>query len=115
MSSARIVTIAIVEVRRLGSVRMKDVGRAEIGAETYDTNLLYSGHEAIGVGVQQLSNANVPVLFRPMHEQNGNFFWWGHDGSSAGELRQRQAAWVAVWRKMVTNLTVDKGWSPIPE
>ena len=39
-------------------MQLKDVGRAEIGAETYDTNLLYSGHEAIGVGVQQLSNAN---------------------------------------------------------
>ncbi len=39
-------------------MQLKDVGRAEIGAESYDTNLLYSGHEAIGVGVQQLSNAN---------------------------------------------------------
>ena len=39
-------------------VQLKDVGRAEIGAESYDTNLLYSGHEATGVGVQQLSNAN---------------------------------------------------------
>jgi len=39
-------------------VQVKDVGRAEIGAESYDNNLLYSGHEAIGVGVQQLSNAN---------------------------------------------------------
>ena len=41
-----------------GIVQLKDVGRAEIGAESYDTNLMYSGHEAIGVGVQQLSNAN---------------------------------------------------------
>src|SRR5579862_80220 len=41
-----------------GLVQVKDVGRAEIGAENYDTNLLYSGHQAIGVGVQQLSNAN---------------------------------------------------------
>jgi hydrophobic/amphiphilic exporter-1 (mainly G- bacteria), HAE1 family len=41
-----------------GIVQVKDVGRAEIGAENYDTNLLYSGHQAIGVGVQQLSNAN---------------------------------------------------------
>jgi hydrophobic/amphiphilic exporter-1 (mainly G- bacteria), HAE1 family len=39
-------------------VQLKDVGRAEIGAETYDTNLMYSGHNAIGIGVQQLSNAN---------------------------------------------------------
>jgi HAE1 family hydrophobic/amphiphilic exporter-1 len=41
-----------------GIVQLKDVGRAEIGAESYDTNLLFSGHPAIGVGVQQLSNAN---------------------------------------------------------
>ena len=41
-----------------GIVQLKDVGHAELGAESYDTNLEYSGHEAIGVGVQQLSNAN---------------------------------------------------------
>jgi HAE1 family hydrophobic/amphiphilic exporter-1 len=41
-----------------GIVQLKDVGRAEIGAESYDTNLAYSGHEAIGIGVQQLSDAN---------------------------------------------------------
>jgi HAE1 family hydrophobic/amphiphilic exporter-1 len=41
-----------------GIVQLKDVGRAEIGAESYDTNLMYSGHDAIGIGVQQLSNAN---------------------------------------------------------
>ena len=34
------------------------MGRAEIGAESYDSNLLYSGHQAVGIGVQQLSNAN---------------------------------------------------------
>ena len=48
----------ILKNTRNGIVQVKDVGRAEIGAENYDTNLLYSGHEAIGVGVQQLSNAN---------------------------------------------------------
>ncbi len=41
-----------------GIVQLKDVGRAEIGSESYDTNLMYSGHEAVGIGVQQLSNAN---------------------------------------------------------
>jgi hydrophobic/amphiphilic exporter-1 (mainly G- bacteria), HAE1 family len=48
----------ILKNTRTGIVQIKDVGRAEIGAESYDTNLLYSGHQAIGVGVQQLSNAN---------------------------------------------------------
>ncbi len=41
-----------------GLVQIKDVGRAEIGSESYDTNLQYSGHEAVGIGVQQLANAN---------------------------------------------------------
>jgi mannan endo-1,4-beta-mannosidase len=27
--------------------------------------------------VRQLQDAGVPVLFRPYHEMNGNWFWWG--------------------------------------
>jgi hydrophobic/amphiphilic exporter-1 (mainly G- bacteria), HAE1 family len=41
-----------------GIVQVKDVGRAELGAETYATDLRYNGQDAIGVGVQQLTNAN---------------------------------------------------------
>ena len=46
-----------------GIVLVKDVGRAEIGAENYNTSLKFSGGgyeggDAIGVGIQQLSNAN---------------------------------------------------------
>ena len=39
-------------------VQLRDVGRAELGAESYAGNLSYNGYEAIGLGVQQLSNAN---------------------------------------------------------
>lgn len=28
-------------------------------------------------GLQQLKNEGVPVLFRPLHEMNGEWFWWG--------------------------------------
>ncbi len=41
-----------------GIVLLKDVGRAQLGAETYATDLRYDGQDAVGVGVQQLSNAN---------------------------------------------------------
>jgi HAE1 family hydrophobic/amphiphilic exporter-1 len=46
-----------------GIVLIKDVGHAEIGAENYNTSLKFSGStfeggDAVGVGVQQLSNAN---------------------------------------------------------
>src|ERR1035438_2969487 len=41
-----------------GVVLLKDVGHSVVGAEDYSTTLKYSGHEAMGVGVIQLSNAN---------------------------------------------------------
>jgi HAE1 family hydrophobic/amphiphilic exporter-1 len=41
-----------------GIIQLKDVGHAELGAETYASDLRYNGQEAIGIGVQQLSNAN---------------------------------------------------------
>jgi hydrophobic/amphiphilic exporter-1 (mainly G- bacteria), HAE1 family len=39
-------------------VRLKDVGRAELGAEDYSSDLQFNGHESVGIGLTQLSNAN---------------------------------------------------------
>jgi hydrophobic/amphiphilic exporter-1 (mainly G- bacteria), HAE1 family len=39
-------------------VRLRDVGRAELGAEDYSTDLQYNGQDAVGIGVTQLSTAN---------------------------------------------------------
>src|SRR6202142_2011391 len=39
-------------------VRLKDVGRAELGAEDYSSDLMFNGYNAVGIGVTQLSSAN---------------------------------------------------------
>ena len=39
-------------------VRLRDVGRAEIGAEDYNSMLRFNGHDAVGFGVTQLPKAN---------------------------------------------------------
>src|ERR1700688_2099805 len=39
-------------------VRLKDVGHAELGAETYSSDLQFNGQDAVGMGVTQLSTAN---------------------------------------------------------
>jgi hydrophobic/amphiphilic exporter-1 (mainly G- bacteria), HAE1 family len=39
-------------------VRLRDVGRAELGAETYSSQLRFQGVEAVGLGVIQLPTAN---------------------------------------------------------
>jgi hydrophobic/amphiphilic exporter-1 (mainly G- bacteria), HAE1 family len=39
-------------------VRIKDVGRAELGAEDYSSLLRFDGHDAVGLAVTQLPGAN---------------------------------------------------------
>ena len=39
-------------------VRLKDVGRSELGAENYDVRVRFNGHDAVGFGVTQLPGAN---------------------------------------------------------
>jgi hydrophobic/amphiphilic exporter-1 (mainly G- bacteria), HAE1 family len=45
-------------------VRLRDVGHAELGAEDYSSDLDYNGHEAVGLGVTQLSTANALDVHR---------------------------------------------------
>ncbi len=47
-----------------GIVLLKDVGHAQLGAQTYATDLKYNGYSAVGMGVQQLSNANALAVDR---------------------------------------------------
>jgi hydrophobic/amphiphilic exporter-1 (mainly G- bacteria), HAE1 family len=39
-------------------IRLKDVGRVELGAQDYSTNLRFSGQEGVGLGVSQLTGSN---------------------------------------------------------
>ena len=39
-------------------VKLKDVGRAELGAESYSTFLRFSGNESVGLGIFQLPGSN---------------------------------------------------------
>ncbi|HXH07696.1 MAG TPA: multidrug efflux RND transporter permease subunit, partial [Vicinamibacterales bacterium] len=49
----------IVKAGRDGSlVRLRDVGSAELGAETYSTRLRFQGRDAVGFGIMQLPTAN---------------------------------------------------------
>ena len=44
-------------------VRIKDIGRVELGAETYSSNLRFGGLNAAGVGIQLLPTANALEAF----------------------------------------------------
>jgi mannan endo-1,4-beta-mannosidase len=51
-------------------------------------------------GLQQLENAGVTVLWRPFHEMNGDWFWWGNRDENT--FRQ-------VWQQTFNYLTTTKG------
>jgi HAE1 family hydrophobic/amphiphilic exporter-1 len=50
-------------------VRVKDVGRAELGAENYSSVLRFNGHEAVGLAVTQLPGANALEVDRAVRAE----------------------------------------------
>jgi HAE1 family hydrophobic/amphiphilic exporter-1 len=50
-------------------VELRDVGRAELGAESYGGQLRYNGNDAMGLGVLQLSNANALQVRRDVQTE----------------------------------------------
>ncbi|MDA3865223.1 MAG: glycosyl hydrolase [Salinivirgaceae bacterium] len=61
---------------------------------------------AVGAALQALKNAGVVVLWRPFHEMNGSWFWWGID---ARPTPTNKAEYEALWRDMYTTFTQDLG------
>jgi mannan endo-1,4-beta-mannosidase len=50
--------------------------------------------------LQMLEDAGVVVLFRPLHEMNSPYFWWGASGSST--------QYIALWQYTFNYLTATK-------
>lgn len=50
---------------------------------SYDYQLLLRDIHAIGDELQKFKDADVPVLWRPLHEAQGGWFWWGDEGADS--------------------------------
>lgn len=63
--------------------------------------------DAIAAALQELKAAGVTVIWRPFHEMNGDFFWWG---INAYNNRQTNVAdFKAMWQDLYKTLTYDYG------
>jgi len=56
--------------------------------------------DRIAIGLSDLQNAGVPVLFRPFMESNGNWFWW---------CEKEPSEFIDMWRYVFDYLTKFKG------
>jgi mannan endo-1,4-beta-mannosidase len=74
-----------------------DFAKALANPESEDYRLLLRDIDAIAVQLTKLKDAKVPVLWRPLHESDGKWFWWGTQGPA--EFRK-------LWRLLYNRLTV---------
>lgn len=47
---------------------------------TEENKALLNDIDFMATKLKQVADANVPVLFRPLHEAEGGWFWWGAEG-----------------------------------
>jgi mannan endo-1,4-beta-mannosidase len=64
-----------------------------------DYQLLLRDIDAIGVQLQKFQDAGVPVIWRPLHEAQGGWFWWGAHGPDA---------FKQLWRLMYNRLSTAR-------
>jgi len=66
---------------------------------------VYSNYMAkldkVAAGLKQFQDSGAVILWRPFHEMNGNWFWWGNNNSSV--------SYIKVWQHMYNCFTNTKG------
>lgn len=74
--------------------------------------------DVVADGLQALEDQGVSVIYRPLHEMNGDWFWWGANDSNGGSA-ERQALYQSLYQDMHHYFTDIKGldnliwvWSP---
>ncbi|AWB68934.1 mannan endo-1,4-beta-mannosidase [Saccharobesus litoralis] len=79
----------------------------DLAAALADTNSaeyaeLIADIDIIAAELQKLEDADVPVLWRPLHEASGGWFWWGNHGADA-----LKDLWVLMYDRMTTHHGLD--------
>ncbi|MCF2446750.1 glycoside hydrolase family 26 protein [Dyadobacter sp. CY345] len=62
--------------------------------------------EKVGAALKELKNAGVIVLWRPLHEVNGSWFWWGVNNT---KQPTNQADYQMLWKDMHDTFTNEFG------
>lgn len=57
-----------------------DISRA-VQAGTWENEIVMADLAKAAITLKKLRDANIPVLWRPLHEAAGRWFWWGAKGS----------------------------------
>ncbi len=58
-----------------------------------------------------INKLNMPIVFRPFHEMNGNWFWWGSKADGGAESYKKMFQFTVNYVNARTNLVLWE-WSP---
>ncbi len=77
-----------------------DLAKIMNGEDQEGYDLLMADIDAIAAQLKILQDAGVPVLWRPLHEASGGWFWWGASGADA---------YIQLYRLLYDKLTDEYG------
>lgn len=77
-----------------------DIAKVMNGQDAKGKNLLDRDIKEIAKQLKRLEKAGVPVIWRPLHEGSGGWFWWGAKGSDA---------YKKLWKYLYKELTNTYG------
>jgi mannan endo-1,4-beta-mannosidase len=94
-----------------------DFAKAMNDRQSTERELIIRDIDAIAAQLQRLEDAGVPILWRPIHEASGKWFWWGAHGAEA-----HMALWRLLYDRLVNHHQLhnliwvwngqDGGWYP---
>lgn len=77
-----------------------DIAKVMNGQDAKGKKLLDRDIKEIAKQLKRLEKAGVPVIWRPLHEASGGWFWWGAKGSDA---------YIKLWKYLYKELTNTYG------
>ena len=77
-----------------------DVASALADPSGTEYAMLLRDMDAIAIQLKKAADANIPILWRPLHESEGGWFWWGAKGP--GPFKE-------LWRLLYSRLTHHHG------
>lgn len=67
---------------------------------TKEYNVIIKDIDTIAIQLQRMESAGVPVIWRPLHEASGSWFWWGVADKESYKQQLYQKLWYMVFDRL---------------
>ncbi len=76
-------------------LRAVEQGTAEYNFVTHEIDL-------VAEQLKRFEKEDIPIIWRPLHEANGSWFWWGNRGNDGGEsIEAYKKLWYMIFDRMM--------------